>query len=380
MNSTLKICSRCIMDTTVPDITFDENGVCNYCKLHDRLEKKFPATAERDRMLAEMVQEIKSRGAGRKYDCVVGVSGGCDSTYLLYWAKKAGLRPLAVHLDNGWNSEIAEENMRKVVDKMEVELKAITVDEKEFLDLQKAFLKASVPDIEIPTDIGIYSTLFKVAAEEKIPSVLNGHSFRNEGSVPMGWTYMDGRYLEDVYRRHGSGKRLEHYNNLKIATVLKYSMVKRIREYRPLELLEYTKKGAGEILSKEVGWRDYGGHHYESVYTRFVASYILVSKFKIDKRKVTFSAMVRSGMMTREEALQKIKTIPYPPDKVNEDKDAVLARLGLAESEWEEIMKAPIRSFKDYKSYYSILHRLRFLVKIASKMGIVSEMVYEKYC
>ena len=371
-NSPLKICSKCVMDSSVPDIVFDEEGICSYCHLHERMEEKYSGRIE------DVVEEIKLRGRGKPYDCVVGVSGGCDSTFLLKWAVDSGLRVLAVHLDNGWNSVVAEENMKNAVEKLGVDLKRVKVYSQEFLDLQLAFLKASVPDVEVPTDIGIYSTLFRAASSENIPSVLNGHSFRTEGTVPMGWTYMDGRYLEDVYRKHGSGE-LREYNNLKIMDVLVFSLLKRIKEYRPLEYIEYSKEEAGEILKKELGWKDYGGHHFESIYTRFAASYILVSKFGIDKRKVSYSARIRSGLMARQEALELLEKPPYPPEKVEEDKRMVAQRFGITTQEFQELLDSPVRSFRDYKSYYSILHRLRFLVKLAAKMGVVSDMVYEKY-
>ncbi|MCK4718348.1 MAG: N-acetyl sugar amidotransferase [Thermoplasmata archaeon] len=379
MKDTPHVCSRCIMDTTVPDIEFDENGKCTYCKLHDLLEEKFPGGEEREQRLKNMVEEIKSRGKGKKYDCVVGVSGGCDSTYLIYWAKKVGIRPLAVHLDNGWNSEIAEENMRKAVEKLAVDIKTVQVDLEEFNDLQLAFLKASVPDVEVPTDIGIYSTLFRVAKEENIPSILNGHSFRTEGSVPRGWTYMDGTYIESVYKKHGKKKRLEHFDNLKITNLISYVFIRRIKEYRPLEYIDYDKKEAGQLLEKEVGWKDYGGHHYESIYTRFVASYLLLEKFGIDKRKVTLSARIRSGKMTREEALKKIGEKPYPIEKVQADKDYILGRFGINEEEFDDIMSAPPRSFHVYHTSYSTIHRLRFFIKIACKMGLLPDIIYEKY-
>jgi len=198
-----RICSRCILGTTVPDIRFDEKGVCNYCKIHDKFEEKYPLNENGKEKLRELINKIKLKGKNKKYDCVVGISGGTDSTYCLYLIKKMGLRPLAVHLDNGWDSQIAVDNMKKAVEKLGVDLKTIKVDWEEFRDLQISFLKASVPDAEIPTDIAIYSILYRVAAELGVHFVLNGHSFRTEGTAPISWTYMDGKYLESVHKRFG---------------------------------------------------------------------------------------------------------------------------------------------------------------------------------
>lgn len=228
MAGTKKICSRCILDTTVPEIKFDENGVCNYCKLHDRLEEKYTLNEEGQRKLNGLVEEIKSDGKGKKYDCIVGVSGGTDSTYTLYVVKKMVLRPLAVHLDNGWNSEIAVRNIKNAVAKLGVDLHTIVLDWEEFKDIQLSFLKASVPDAEIPTDIAILGALFKAAADEKIRYVINGHSFRTEGNSPIGWSYMDGRYVKSVQKIFGS-KKLKTFTNVTIFDLLYYLILKRVR-------------------------------------------------------------------------------------------------------------------------------------------------------
>lgn len=215
-----QICRRCIMDTTVPDIRFDESGTCNYCRIHDDLEKYYPVNEMGQQKLKNLIDKIKNKGKNKKYDCIVGVSGGTDSTHCLYLAKKWGLRPLAVHLDNGWNSEIAVNNMKRATKKLGIDLKIIKVDWEEFKDLQIAFLKASIPDVEIPTDIGIYSILYRVASKEDIPYIINGHSFRTEGSCPIGWTYMDGKYIESVYKKFGKNKKLRKFLNIQISNLL----------------------------------------------------------------------------------------------------------------------------------------------------------------
>lgn len=378
MKNNKKICSRCILDSTVPNIKFDEDGICNFCKLHDKLERKYPLGAEGQQKIKQFVEEIKSKGKNKKYDCVIGISGGTDSTYCLYLAKKWGLRPLAVHLDNGWNSETAVNNIKNATEKLGVDLKTIKVDKDEFRDLQIAFLKASVSDAEIPTDIGVYATLYKVAAEEGIPFIINGHSFRTEGTAPIDWTYMDGKYIENVYDKFGKGK-LKNFTNLKIPNLLYYLFIKGIKEFRPLEYIEYNKVKAGKILEKELGWQYYGGHHYESIYTRFIASYVLPKKFNIDKRKVSLSARVRSKQLTRDEALKKLEEDPYPEDKIEEDKNYITKKLGLTKEEFDQILSQKPKSFRDYKTYYSYIRMLRLPIKIACKLKLLPEIFYEKY-
>lgn len=368
-----KVCSRCIMDTTVPGIKFDSNGECTYCKINDMLEKRKPIYRER---LDRLVAEIKKRGEGKKYDCIVGVSGGRDSTYALYMTKKLGLRPLAVHFDNGWNSEIAVSNIKKATDKLDVDLYTHVADWEEFKDLQKAFLRASVPDAEVPTDYVITSVLFSVAVKEGIKYAINGHSFRTEGTSPLGWTYMDGRYIKAIHRKFGE-KKLKSFPILSMSKLLYYVFVKKIREVRLLEYMDYRQKEVGEILEKELGWVYYGGHHHESVYTNFFQSYLLPKKFNIDKRKTEYSALIRSGQMTRDEALGKIRENEYPYDE-NVVKYTI-SKLGLTREEFDKIFSAEVKSFRDYPSYYPLIKSLRLPIKMACRMGALPDILYLKY-
>ncbi len=190
-----KVCSRCVMDDTVKGITFDENGECTFCKIHDDLENKFPLNEETPNRLQTLVDKIKKDGKGKKYDCIVGVSGGRDSTYTLHNAVKLGLRPLAVHFDNGWNSEIAVQNIKNATDILKVDLHTHVADWEEFKELQRSFLFASVPDAEVPTDWVIFSVLFAEASQYEVKYIVHGHSFRTEGTTPLTWTYMDGKYV-----------------------------------------------------------------------------------------------------------------------------------------------------------------------------------------
>jgi N-acetyl sugar amidotransferase len=372
----LTVCSRCLLDTTVPEIRFDSDGVCQYCKIHDVQEKKYPLGPEGKANLDKVLERIRAKGKGRQYDCIIGVSGGTDSTYMLLLAKKYGLRPLAVHFDNGWNSEIAVGNIKRAIDKLGIDLYTVVADWNEFKDLQKAFLRASVPDAEVPTDYAIYSVLFDVASKKGIKFVLQGHSFRAEGTSPIGWTYMDGRYIRSVHSRYGTGK-IKSFPVLSLSQLLYKIFVKRIKEVRLLEYVEYNKREVKTILKKELDWVDYGGHHHESNYTRFFQSYMLPKKFGIDKRKTEFSAWVRSGHMKREDALAALKSEEYPYS--DEDVRYMLKKLDLSEEEFSAMMKAPVKSFRDYPTYQPLIRAMRWPIKMASKMGLVPEILYLKY-
>ncbi len=375
MTDSQTICARCVSDTTIPDIRFDDKGECNFCRIHDTLVKTFPLDDRGRENLDRLVRKIKAAGKDRKYDCVVGISGGTDSTYTLYLARQLGLRPLAVHLNNTWNTDIAAENTKKAVGKLEVDLQEIHCDWDEFRRLQVAFLKASVPDAEIPTDVAIHAILHKVAAEEGIRFVLNGHSFRTEGIAPIGWTYMDGRYINSVYGIYGNGK-LKHFPNLTMSRFAYYTFIKRIKAVAFLNYFDYSKENARKILEKELDWTYYGGHHFESIYTRFIIVRLLLRKFGIDKRKINFSAHIRSGFMTRDEALEKLRETPSIEEK---DVKYCLDRLGITDGEFEEIMRAEPKNFHDYKTYYSLLKAARPLIKAACRLNLISPVLYLKF-
>jgi len=371
-----KICSRCILDTTVPDIWFDEKGVCKYCKIHDELDKGNPLGEAGKHRLNRLIDKIKKGGRGKDYDCVVGVSGGRDSTYTLYLVKQLGLRPLAVHFDNGWNSETAVDNIRKATGKLGVDLHTVVADWDEFRDLQVSFLKASVPDVEVPTDWAIYSTLFKAASDEGVKYVLHGHSFRTEGTSPIGWTYMDGRYVREVQRIFGK-KRVKSFPIMMMSDILYHLFVDGIREVRLLEYVPYNQDDVSRLLERELGWRYYGGHHHESIYTEFVQSYLLPRKFNIDKRKTEYSALIRSGQMGREEALRKIRGSPYQyrPEVV----DYCVKKLGFTEDEFRQIMEAEPKSFRDYPTYYPLIRAMRLPIRVACGLHLLPKIVHLKY-
>lgn len=370
------ICSRCVMDSTIPEIRFDASGECQYCAIHDTLEQDYPLGVAGQERLDLLVQQIKAAGKNKEFDCVVGTSGGRDSTWTMYTAVQLGLRPLAVHFDNGWNSEIAVTNIHNSTSKLGVELETVVADWEEFKDLQIAFLKASVPDVEVPTDLAIHSVLHYVAAKEGIKYILNGHSFRTEGVAPIGWTYFDGRYIEAVQRRFGS-RRLKDFKNFGVRELVYYTFFKGIKVSPILNYSPYDQAAVTKLLEDELGWTYYGGHHHESYYTKFIQSYLLPKKFNIDKRKTEFSALVRSGQMSREAALREISENPYEYD--DELLDYALSKLSLSHEQWDEIFNNPPKSFLDYPNYYKLMLKMRRPIKWAVQMDLLPKLLYLKY-
>ncbi len=371
-----KVCTRCIMDDTVLGITFDEKGECTFCKIHDELEKKFHQNEKTNQELNVLIAKIKKDGKGKKYDCVVGVSGGRDSTYTLYSAVKLGLRPLAVHFDNGWNSDLAVQNIKNVCKKLNIDLYTHVADWEEFKDMQRAFLKASVPDAEVPTDWVIFSVLFKAAKDEGVKYIIHGHSFRTEGTTPLTWTYMDGKYVNYIQNAFGS-KKIKSFPVMTMFDYLYFTFIKKIKQIRLLYYLPYDEEAILDMLTNEVGWQSYGGKHHESKYTGFFQSFILTRKFNIDKRKLHYSALIRSGQMDRMSSLEKVKTDPYIGGK--ETLDYCLKKLDFSHAEFEQIMNEKPKLFLDYKSYYSLVKSLEKPIKWGTKIGVIPDTVYRKF-
>lgn len=369
-------CSRCVSDSTMLEIQFDKNGVCNFCRLHDRFVHLHPLGDTGAKILKNLLIKIKRDGEGNVYDCIVGLSGGTDSTYLLYWAIQNGLRPLAVSFDNGWNTDIAVRNIKNATNILGVELHTIIADWEEMKDLQRSFLKASVSDADAPTDYAIYSVLYTEAIKSGVKYSLNGHSFRAEGSVPKSWSYFDGRYVKSVLKEYGSLKRIKSFPLMSLLQYVYYSVVKNIRDVRVFDYIDYDKAEAKKIIAHKLKWEDYGGHHHENIFTRFFQSYYLPVKFGIDKRKVEYSALIRSNQMTRSNAIDEI-TSQYPYS--TEDIKFVIKKLGFSQMEWDSIMKAPRKTFKDFPTYYTFIRKMKFPMKVAADLNLIPKILYEKY-
>ncbi len=374
--SGLKICSRCIYDETVPGIEFDGDGICNYCKMIDGLKEEYGTEAETGiKKFDELVENIKTAGRKRKYDCVVGVSGGTDSSYMLYLAVSKGLRPLAVHYDNTWNSAIATENIRKVTKALGVDLYTHVVDNKESDDIFKSFLYAGVPELDGPTDIALAEVLYRAASKYNVRYIIEGHSFLTEGISPLGTHYVDGKYIDTIHRKFGRLK-MKTFPNLTLLHFLYWIIIKRIKKVRPFWYIKYSKEDARTFLENEFDWKYYGGHHLENRMTAFWQSYYLPVRFGNDQRNNSLAASARSGRIGREEA---IKLFSEPPHLEPEILEYFLKRLELSDEEFAGLIKAPLKSYKDYRTYKKTFERLRPLFYLLAKANLVPMSFYIKY-
>ena len=357
------------MDTTDPDIVFDAEGVCNHCHRYTHVARaRLIPPDERERRLQALVAEIKAAGKGKPYDCVIGISGGVDSTYVAYLVKQFGLRPLAVHLDNGWNSELAVSNIEKTLKTLGIDLYTHVIDWGEFKRLQVAFLKASTPDGEVPTDHAIFALLYSLAAKHGLKHVITGTNVVSEAILPEKWGYgyFDWRYVKDVNRRFGNG-RLSTYPRFSLAKLAYYVFFRRIRMVSILNYVDYDKKTAMDLLCSKLGWVYYGGKHYESIYTRFYQAYILPRKFNIDKRKAHYSNLVLSNQMTRQEALAHMEEPVYPAHLLEEDRAYTIKKLGLTNDEFEAIMRAPNKTFEDYRTSHDLFELAKKVVNVSRR-------------
>lgn len=358
-----KICSKGVWDTTIPGITFDENGVSNYCKMQESLMTQYPKGEKGVKDWTTIVDKMKKDGKGKKYDCVIGISGGTDSSYLLHISKIYGLRVLAVNLDNGWSSDFAVKNIKAITTALDYDLETYVIDYDEVKTVLRSYVLARLPWVDSPTDIAIKSIMYKVATRENIKYTLNGGDFRSEGKQPLTWTYSDTKQLKYVVRRF-SMSRIKTYPTLSLVKWVYYGLVRNIKTVRPLYFLPYEKKTAKELLEKRYGWIDYGGHHHENVFTKFIISYWLPVKFGIDKRIITYSAQVLSGEMTRDEALTLLKRPSYNAQKIEEDIAYVLKKLDLSREAFTEAFTAKNKFYYDYPSYYPFIIRFSRIGKI----------------
>ena len=373
-----KRCSRCLFDTATPGIEFGVDGVCNYCRATEELERQHATGQEGQLHLEAIADEIRRDGVGKPFDVVVGVSGGCDSTYLVVKAKELGLRPLAVHFDNTWNSTIATQNIHNCLSRLGVELYTHVVDNEEYDDVLRAFLLAGVIDIETPTDIGLATVLYQAALKYGIRYQFEGHSFRTEGVAPIGWFYIDGKYVESVVRAFGNypTHRLRTFPNLTFARFMRYTLIGRIRKVRPLYWMDYDKESVKRRLQDEFAWEWYGGHHLENRFTAFLHSYYAPRRFLLDTRVLGYSALVRSGQLDRELALQMLQE-PFHFD--TEILKLVKMRLGFNDQEFEDLFSQPTRTWRDFKTYKRRFERLRPLFWAMMKAQLVPKSFYMKY-
>lgn len=375
MEKDYKICTRCIMDNVIsPKIKFDENSVCNYCKEYfERVKKEIDYSESGQKKFNRLINKIKEDGRNKEYDCIIGVSGGVDSTFVAYTVKKLGLRPLAVHLDNGWNSELSVRNIEKMCKALDIELYTYVIDWEEFKDLQLSFLKASISNAEIPTDHAIMALLFHVASERGVKYIIPGHNLVTEGIMSHDWGYdaRDWKIIKSIHEKFGRIK-LKTFPHLTLKDIFYYVFIKRIKWFTILDYINYNKKEAIQILERELDWKPYGAKHYESIFTRFFQGYILPKKFNVDKRRGHLSTLICSGQMTREEALEEMKKDPYPTkEMMKEDKEYVIKKFGITEEEFDKIMSLPIKTYKDYPNNSFVFNDIKLFAKIIKKVAKV---------
>lgn len=352
-----QICTRCVMDTTDPLIEFDENGVCNHCKQAEKLLAREPYSLpfeEKEKRFKKLAEEIKEKGKGKQYDCIIGISGGVDSTYVAYLVKKYGLRPLAVHLDNGWNSELAVMNIENALNKLGIDLYTHVIDWEEFKDLQLSFLKASTPDSEIPSDHAIFALMYMMAEKYKVEYVLTGMNQSSESILPKEWSqgHNDWKYIKSVHKQFGS-KKLKTFPHYSLIKYFNWLYIKKIKWISTLDYFDYDKEKAKKFIIKELSWRDYGGKHHESNYTKIYQAYILPTKFGYDKRKAHLSSLIVAGQITREEALEELQKPLYDEKILKNDIEYLINKFQISQKDFDDIMKAHKKSFDDYPSYYN---------------------------
>lgn len=352
-------CTSCVMDTTDSKIVFDENGVCDYCNdYHKNILPAWSAKLADTTLLARTAEEIKRNTKGQKYNCIIGLSGGVDSSYLCYVAKKLmGLNPLCYVCDTGWNLKVADENIKRIVDALELDVYTETVNWDEMRDLQLAFLRSQVPYQDLPQDHAIFAGLYNYAVSHGIKYVLTGANSATECiRPPIEWVYQnDLRLIKDIHRRFGTGKLKTFPMCSMIKYRLYYPIVKGMKRVAPLDMVEYDKEKVKTFLADRFGWEAYANKHYEDVFTRFYEGYYLPHKFGYDKRKCYLSNEILVGTKTREEALKELESPGYDAATMREDLEYIAAKLGITTAEFEALIDGENKTFKDYKNSWGLI-------------------------
>ena len=350
----VRICTTCVMDTTDSQITFDERGVCDHCRTFFSQVKPNWHTDERgERALRALVDQIKAAGQGKDFDCIVGMSGGIDSSYLTYIATEFGLRPLVFHVDAGWNSQEAVNNIEKLVDALGLDLYTEVIDWGEMRDLQLAFFKSGVPHIDTPQDHAFFATMYKFAEQHKVKYILTGANYSTECiRNPIEWMYYqsDSIQLKDIHRRFGT----QPLQNFPTTSILRHKIylpyVRGIKVVRPLNYIPYIKSQAKDLLVDKFGWQPYPQKHFESRFTRFYEGYWLPKRFGFDTRKVQLSSLIVTGQMTRDEALEQLKTPALDDATVRHEFEYVANKLGITTTELQSYLDTPKKTYRDYRS------------------------------
>lgn len=353
------------MDKTDQNIVFNDDGVCNHCFSYSEMNAQWNLTehiANKD--LERLFSQIKSQGKNKKYDCIIGLSGGVDSSYIAYLAQLHGLRPLCVHLDNGWNSELAVANIHSIVNKLGFDLYTHVIDWEEFQDLQRSFFKANVIDIEVLSDHAIFGVIMQLAKKYGVKSILSGANISTEYIMPKSWVHRksDLSNILDIQKKFGTLK-LKSFPQVSTLSHVISMYILGYKVHKPLNLINYNKRHVKSILQEKLGWRDYGGKHYESIFTKFYQAHILPVKFKVDKRKAHLSTLICSGQITREAALSELALPLYSPTELTQDFEFVCKKLNFSPTEMHDYLKTPPRSHYDFKSDQWIYNLLSWVQK-----------------
>ena len=350
-----QICTNCVMDTSDPKIRFDGNGMCDHCSnFYKQVQPKWQPNEAGRKVLEKKIEQIKRAGAGKQFDCIIGISGGADSSYLTYLAKEElGLRPLVFHVDAGWNSQIAVNNIEKLIDKLGLELFTEVIDWKEMRDLQLAFFKSGVPHIDLPQDHAFFATMYKFAEKNGVKYILTGANIATECvRNPLDYFYYgtDMWQIRDIHGKFGQAPLV----NFPLSGILRHKVYLRyfkgIEVVKPLDYMPYVKKDAMRLLSEKFGWQEYARKHFESRFTKFFEGYWLPQKFGFDTRRVQYSSQILTGQMTREEAMADLAQLPYDEKTIAHDFEYISTKLGISVAELQGYMDAPRKSYKDYKN------------------------------
>ena len=343
------------MDSTDSKIRFDSRGVCDHCNdFESSVKHKWLPNEEGRLKLQKTVAKIKQDGEGRDFDCILGMSGGVDSSFMLHLAvKELGLRPLVFHVDVGWNSEQAVSNIQKMIEQLDLDLYTEVINWEEMKDLQLAFLKSGVPHIDIPQDMAYMATLYNFANKHNIKYILNGGNVSTECvRNPMEWIYhgADMFQMNDIIRKFSTIE----LKSFPFSPILRHKLYLRyfkgLKMIRPLDYMEYNKRLATRVLEEEYGWRPYPQKHFESRFTKFYEGYWLPERFGFDTRKVQFSSLILTGQMSRDEAIEKLKKPSYNPETIDDDFNYIATKLGISPEELREYFSLPKKFYWDYKN------------------------------
>lgn len=362
-----KICKRCVMDTTDPTIEFDENGYCNHCT--SAIENRPNTLDDNNKSFKEIIDLLKKEGKGKKYDCILGISGGIDSSYLAYLLAQEGLRILGIHIDAGWDTDVSIENLKRLCDKCKIDMKIIKINEKEMMDLQRAYFLAEVMNQDVPQDHAFFAKLYHYMMKEKQKYFISGHNWATESITPIGWGFdaYDAANIKDIHKKYGKIKLKEYPFVSFFENRIKMPYICKIKKLRPLNCIDYNPEKALEVLKKEVGFKYYGSKHNESVFTRLLQTYIQPQKYGFEKRRAHLSSMIVSDLITREEALKRLEEPGETKEQIEKDIEYVIKKMDITREEFDRIINSKnVQShlmFKNNKRKEEMFNKIRKILK-----------------